>query len=406
MNNKRLILCTRRFPYFTTEAFIENEIEHLSKAFEEVIIIPSEISIKKRNLPDNVRVNNELARVFQNKTLRTVKTIFSISLWKAFFEHKEKISSKSDIYLVFKFISAYIVYLDFFKSFSFKENDVIYTYWLSAPTYALGTLKKSKNFKLISRAHRYDLYENIPTTPKFWPYRKETINFLDKLYPISNDGKLFLEKNYRQQCIDKNIVSRLGVIDYGKLSSKSNEGILSVVSVSRLHKMKRVDLILQALIAFSKHRNDLTVNWTHFGDGETLPIIQSILEKNTQSNLQVCFKGNVPNSTVHSFFSSCPVDLFINLSSSEGIPVSIMEAISYGIPVVATDVGGNSEVVNSHTGVLIDSNPSLDLIEKSINSILNNSDKLSPMKVKAFFLQNYNSETNYKDFTNKLISLK
>ena len=45
---------------------------------------------------------------------------------------------------------------------------------------------------------------------------------------------------------------------------------------------------------------------------------------------------------------------YVNLSTSEGIPVSIMEAMSYGIPVVATDVGGTSEaVVTGRSGLLI-----------------------------------------------------
>jgi glycosyltransferase involved in cell wall biosynthesis len=54
-----------------------------------------------------------------------------------------------------------------------------------------------------------------------------------------------------------------------------------------------------------------------------------------------------------SFYSSVPVVLFINVSSSEGVPVSIMEAMSFGIPVMATDAGGTSELVSEKTGLLI-----------------------------------------------------
>ena len=53
----------------------------------------------------------------------------------------------------------------------------------------------------------------------------------------------------------------------------------------------------------------------------------------------------IPNKDVYSYYQTHPVDLFVNVSSSEGLPVSIMEAISYGIPVIATDVGGTSEIV-------------------------------------------------------------
>jgi len=45
--------------------------------------------------------------------------------------------------------------------------------------------------------------------------------------------------------------------------------------------------------------------------------------------------------------------LFINTSSSEGIPVSMMEAQSFGIPILAMDVGGVREIVGPQTGRLL-----------------------------------------------------
>ena len=55
------------------------------------------------------------------------------------------------------------------------------------------------------------------------------------------------------------------------------------------------------------------------------------------------------------YYQKYPVDWFINTSSSEGLPVSIMEACSFGIPVLATDVGGTSEIVRpGETGFLLD----------------------------------------------------
>ena len=50
--------------------------------------------------------------------------------------------------------------------------------------------------------------------------------------------------------------------------------------------------------------------------------------------------------------------MFINVSSTEGIPVSIMEAMSFGIPVIATAVGGTPEIVNNENGYLLSKDPS------------------------------------------------
>ncbi|OQA64609.1 MAG: UDP-D-galactose:(glucosyl)lipopolysaccharide-1,6-D-galactosyltransferase [Firmicutes bacterium ADurb.Bin262] len=70
--------------------------------------------------------------------------------------------------------------------------------------------------------------------------------------------------------------------------------------------------------------------------------------------MECCFNGAVPNREVYRFYAETPVSLFVNVSSGEGLPVSIMEAASFGIPAVATDVGGTSEIVaDALTGRLL-----------------------------------------------------
>ena len=63
--------------------------------------------------------------------------------------------------------------------------------------------------------------------------------------------------------------------------------------------------------------------------------------------------GHYPNEELLRYYGSNHVDLFINTSSTEGVPVSIMEAQSFGIPVIATDTGGVKEVVTEGTGSLL-----------------------------------------------------
>ena len=53
------------------------------------------------------------------------------------------------------------------------------------------------------------------------------------------------------------------------------------------------------------------------------------------------------------YYNTYEIDLFVNLSTIEGVPVSIMEAQSSGIPVLATDVGSSKEIVDDDNGFLI-----------------------------------------------------
>ena len=76
--------------------------------------------------------------------------------------------------------------------------------------------------------------------------------------------------------------------------------------------------------------------------------LQALIE-NKSKNLNVILTGYISNSDVKQLYMMNDFDLFVNMSLSEGIPVSIMEAISFGIPIIATNVGGNAEIVNDET---------------------------------------------------------
>ena len=66
------------------------------------------------------------------------------------------------------------------------------------------------------------------------------------------------------------------------------------------------------------------------------------------------------------------MDVFVMTSLYEGLPNAIIEAMAAGVPVVATDVGGNSElVINRETGFLCRSNDAKALVEKVIGLISN-----------------------------------
>ena len=70
----------------------------------------------------------------------------------------------------------------------------------------------------------------------------------------------------------------------------------------------------------------------------------------------VFFMGNLPNAGAYNQF----VDLFILPSNYEGLPMVIIEAMSFGKPIVASNVGGISEIVNDgYNGYALENNASL-----------------------------------------------
>ncbi len=107
------------------------------------------------------------------------------------------------------------------------------------------------------------------------------------------------------------------------------------------------------------------------------------------------------------WYSENPAHLFMNLSKSEGIPVSIMEACSYGIPAVATDVGGTSELISNKTGWLINREFTIEGIVKVLeDALLNHTVRIQKStNAREVCLSNFNSDKNYPDFVQALKEL-
>jgi glycosyltransferase involved in cell wall biosynthesis len=111
--------------------------------------------------------------------------------------------------------------------------------------------------------------------------------------------------------------------------------------------------------------------------------------------------GQCKNEEILRFYENNHVDLFISLSESEGLPVSMMEAQSYGIPILASNVGGISEIVqNEKTGILLPVNIKPENISIEIQKALAFSfDKLT---IRDYFDMNFDASHNYRLFCQKI----
>jgi glycosyltransferase involved in cell wall biosynthesis len=112
----------------------------------------------------------------------------------------------------------------------------------------------------------------------------------------------------------------------------------------------------------------------------------------------------VENRTVLKHYRDNPVDVFVNVSESEGLPVSIMEAQSFGIPVVATAVGGVPEIVNDTTGHLLDANPGPDDVAQAVWRLASRSAE-ARVQITQHWRERFSAETNYAAFVRSLCRL-
>jgi len=189
--------------------------------------------------------------------------------------------------------------------------------------------------------------------------------------------------------------------------SSSRDGIFRIVSCSPVVPVKRLGLLLEGIHKLALQRSDLSLVWHHFGEGLQKRDIEERARVSFPRNVRFDFPGYPSKEILMEFYKNNPVDVFMNVSESEGTPVAIMEAISCGIPVIATAVGGNAEIVTKENGILLNGNPSPDDIAFTIMKFMGMSEKRQQMSAgsRRVWKQKYDADVNYSLFVQTLIGL-
>ena len=277
------------------------------------------------------------------------------------------------------------------------SSTVFYFYWGDKSSTLCPFIKKEfPGNKYIARFHRTDLYEL--KTPGYMPFREVLLHNLDLAVFISSNGKEFLVNRYPYIQVNT-LISPLGVLEKGNGVS-STDGILRIVSCSYVVKIKQLHLLIEALMQVNFH-----LEWTHIGDGELLDKLKG-LAVGLPSTVHVRFLGALDNNSVIQYYREFPVDLFVNVSAHEGLPVSIMEAISFGIPVIAPDVGAIPEIVQEEHGFLMSGEVRPREITETITRFFNlspNEKEKMRKAAKRFWKNHFDADVNYTDFCEKIM---
>lgn len=364
----QLILFTNGYPYGNGETFLENEIPYLSYSFDNILIIAS----------SNEDIFNSPNRIPGN--------IDNVSVIKCYTKHRPFLYR----FLGLRYLGSYVkiqnpklmlssllivgrlkyIYKKIKKPVGFfaNANTIAYSYWLTLAPLAIWTRKNNHNIiKTISRAHRYDLYTDMHPW-NFEPVKRQCLKKLDSIYSCSEDGKAYLKKNYSDIVSNCKIeASFLGTNNYGITISSLKDRDISFVTCSTDAPVKNIPFFAKAFSSLIS--NNSHVMWRCIGFNPNEEIKKILGEKIIKEHCT--FLGKLKNKDVINYYKQNDITFFVNVSKSEGIPVSIMEAQSFGIPVIASNVGGTGEIVNNDNGLIFDANMSVDdfvkLLIKAIN---------------------------------------
>lgn len=399
---KILIIFTASFPYGKKETYIDDELSVALKYYDKIFIHPLYYNSTGRQsrlegMYDNVYVSKPA--ISDSKVLRIVQFIRAIVyngiILSDIVELKRQLYSFSALFSFIKLLVDKAICDDYIKRGSVKVKDGdIYFYWGRGWANSIDLIKNSEN-RCIVRVHGGEIFKeryggNVP-------YISNTLMKTDIVLCISETVRTYITTNYITKSLL--LISRLGIDrkyalkDYSLLQSSK----IQLISCSNTEPEKNIFAIINML-----GRLNRDYHYTHIGDGSLQEDLITYI-KNSGVSDRVTLKGRMNNIDVQKLYSKNHYHFFLNSSKHEGLPVSIMEAHAYGIPVIATNTGATCEIVeNRVNGFLLE----VDKFETQaalIINALNTEDWENLSRNSALtWSKKYSASTNYRDLYDNL----
>lgn len=297
-------------------SYIDNQVDGIKKFDLTVFTLNQGKNVKNRvvNLSDKTKLEKII-----NRALGVIHYFRKTSYW----ENRD-----------------FFIYNNLYKYLMTNAYDLVLVHFLGIGISFLKILKMLQ-VPIVVVCHESEFSEYI----KIDSYRK-------KIIELFNIATIFLcVSEYMKNLIIKNgcpahkiFVLYLGVERQKIKSYEARSSIVSFVSTGRLVPIKNFDMLLTA---FSKIRDE-NIILRVIGDG---PLMHQLSSKYS-FNKKIIFCGHLDNAKVKNILNNS--DVYIQSSKNENLPISILEAMSFGLPAISTNVGGISEIIkNNKTGFLV-----------------------------------------------------
>lgn len=411
-NRPYLYIIATVYPYGPGEVFLENELFVLSEYYSKIYIVIPEAhkldqSVMRYRVPANAEIIKLSVRAgFAGKFFALFR--WPTRSWSMERNQIRKAYRQKYRALHFRIMLGFQAMADAFRN-SFTallkanghkpEEIVVYTYWFTYATLGIADLKsKIPGLHAVSRVHGWDCFYNLHPG-KYLPMRPWVCSTLDHILSVSESGVRHLREKLPNLPAEKIEKSYLGIADVPFVPRSKNKERLHILSIAVVVPVKRLHLIARALRLVNTD-----VIWTHAGCKPNEKGVGEEIKSLLAGNPRVQFNeaGMLNPKEVFRLLREDGADLLISVSASEGIPVSMMEAMAHGIPVLATAVGGVPEIVkHKQTGILLSPNPELSEIASAIDDFARLSDEeYYEMSKRAYrmYSESFNANKNYRNF--------
>lgn len=224
-----------------------------------------------------------------------------------------------------------------------QHIEIVHSHGKGAGLYSRLLKVFDRNLKVVHTLHgiHYQQYGRLAKVSYFW-LERGLAQFTDRFINVSRGEqdeavRLGLYTREQSQVIYNGIT-----IDQLKLDQfKKPEGLMPddfvVLNISRLDYQKNIELLIECAKVLNSQ--DQQIKFLLVGDGPERVKLENIVREARMGN--VIFAGFQVNAL--KYFTVA--DLCLSTARWEGLPISLIESLAMSVPIVATDVVGNNEVV-------------------------------------------------------------
>jgi glycosyltransferase involved in cell wall biosynthesis len=352
IDTRTLFLLVRDFPFGVCEPYLAAELQILAPRFRKVVLLAYHPGPRSERplfaLPPNVEtVDVSAGMSLPNKVKAVLKSGLPHRLGRLL----------SDLpgphWLGLKTALAYEAMASTLQGNVLRvlqergldaRSGVWYAYWTDHAAYLLALwMRRNWIQASLSRTHGSDMYaERHPLT--YLPHRAFIFSQLSAVAVNSSHGMHYLKTRY-PNLKGRFWLARLGVVEQ---EPSDVEWALPVrlASLSAIIPVKNLEWILDTLEDWTGPE----LEWHHLGRQPESAYTDAILKRGMEVSaanprVKICFHGYVPAGAVLNRVRSLKIHAILNSSHYEGVPVSLMEGISLGLPGIAPAVCGVPDVV-------------------------------------------------------------
>ncbi|MFW3480842.1 glycosyltransferase family 4 protein [Aerococcus urinaeequi] len=273
--------------------------------------------------------------------------------------------------------------------------DVVHTHTPIASAIVRIACKSLPSTKVYYTAHGFHFYKGAPLINwlTYYPIEKQLSKYTEKLITINKEDYAIANKFHAKENI---YIPGVGInlkkfnkddnvnIDYLNDQFKLTKETLRLISIGELNSNKNHAVVLRAIAKI----NNPNIHYFIAGRGDKekfLLNLASELEISQQVHL-LGFRTDIRNLLEYS-------DIFIFPSYREGLSVSLMEAMTAGLPIIASRIRGNVDLVDENKGGYLFDPNNLDELVLALSTMIRQNERkelfgeYNMMKIKKFSIE-------------------